>query len=559
MIRIFSFIFIFQIAVIAQAQNTVGVITHDVSKTSPGYNLFYPYNQTNVYLLDNCGRIVKQWNDTTYTPGNSAYLMPNGDLWRTGRHGTSPNPMFAAGGASDVVQLKSWNDSLIWHFQYSDSVKRMHHDVAPLPNGNVLIVAWELKSAAQAIAQGRDTALLPSAALWPDHVVEVQRTGLTTGTVVWEWHAWDHMIQDFDSTKANYGVVSDYPELININHVNGNGASDWLHVNAIDYNPARDEIILSVPNFNELWIIDHSTTTVEAASHTGGAKGKGGDLLYRWGNPAAYKKGTSADQKFVFQHDTHWMDIGLPQAHPDSARIMVFNNRWNPGVSAVQIIDPPYDSLGGYALNANGVFGPSNNSWHYNTTPPSAMYSSGLAGAQRLPNGNTLVCSGRQGWTFEVDAAGIVVWEYINPFSSGTPVSQGTTLLPSSNLLFRMNRYPDTYPAFQNMTLTPGAYIELNPDTGMCLNTGMATAILNSRKSWLYPNPASHQLNINSADAIAHVELYNLFGNKLNAPVELVGDKIAQADVSALSPGYYLVKLAHKVGHTTVLRFVITR
>ena len=51
----------------------------------------------------------------------------------------------------------------------------------------------------------------------PDSLVEIKPTGKTTGEVVWEWHLWDHLVQDHDSTKANFGVVADHPELVDAN------------------------------------------------------------------------------------------------------------------------------------------------------------------------------------------------------------------------------------------------------------------------------------------------------------------------------------------------------
>ena len=67
-------------------------------------------------------------------------------------------------------------------------------------------------------------------------------------------------------------------------------------MNSVAYHPELDQIVLSVLGFSEIWIIDHGTTTAEAAGHTGGRSGKGGDLLYRWGNPRAYRAGSAVDQ-----------------------------------------------------------------------------------------------------------------------------------------------------------------------------------------------------------------------------------------------------------------------
>jgi len=144
-----------------------------------------------------------------------------------------------------------------------------HHDVKTLPNGNVLLIAWEIKTLYEAIVAGRNPNYVSDQGLWPDHVIEVEPTGPTSGDIVWEWHVWDHLIQDFDPTKENYGVVGDHPELVDINY----GASqklDIMHTNSIDYNEDFDQIMVSVCFYNEIWVIDHSTTTEEAAGHTGG-------------------------------------------------------------------------------------------------------------------------------------------------------------------------------------------------------------------------------------------------------------------------------------------------
>ena len=201
-------------------------------------------------------------------------------------------------GPEQGFQEITWESSVVW----SAIPEFNHHDIAPLPNGNVLVIVRDSFTNAEALAEGRDPATL-NGELGPLTIIEIT----PSGTIVWEWHLWDHLIQDFDSAKANFGVVADHPELVDVNFI-ANLSANWIHMNSIDYNPELDQIVMSTPRLNELWVIDHSTTTAEAAGHTGGTHGKGGDLLYRWGNPDVYQRGVGAgDQRLFGQHDVHWI------------------------------------------------------------------------------------------------------------------------------------------------------------------------------------------------------------------------------------------------------------
>ncbi|MDP6582914.1 MAG: aryl-sulfate sulfotransferase, partial [Vicinamibacterales bacterium] len=209
---------------------------------------------------------------------------------------------------------------------------------------------------AEAVAAGRNPATVGNV-LRPDHVIEVQQTGPVTGSIVWEWHVWDHLVQDFDAGQANYGVVGDHPELVDINFPPGalgpGSMGDWQHTNGIAFNPELDQIVLSAHHFGEAWIIDHSTTTEEAASHAGGASGMGGDLLYRWGNPVAYGHGTQADQMLWGQHDVQWIAGGSP----GEGHLLVFNNGGGrPGgpYSSVDEFETPWDAQAGSYLRSPG-------------------------------------------------------------------------------------------------------------------------------------------------------------------------------------------------------------
>ncbi|MBN1280391.1 MAG: aryl-sulfate sulfotransferase [Candidatus Thermoplasmatota archaeon] len=359
------------------------------------------------YLIEPDGSVNHTWS-STYFPGIGVRWLGEGTILRSIRVGAS-----GTGGAGGGVQKVLWDGTITWDFRYNNDGVLSHHDILPLPNGNVLMIAWEIKTRQEAINQGRIPEYWAYNSLWPDHVIEVQPTGITSGEIVWEWHVWDHLIQDYDSEKPNYGVVADHPELININY--GGSGYDWLHTNSIDYNEALDQILLSVNSFNEIWVIDHSTTTQEAAGHSGGNSGKGGDLLYRWGNPQAYNRGEPVDQQLFGQHDATWIDPGLP----GEGHILIFNNGVNrPGThySSVDEIIPPVDQNGSYALAAGSAYGPETYTWRYTGTPVTSFYALRVSGAERLLNGNTLICDGFHGTFFEVTPAGSTVWQYINPY-----------------------------------------------------------------------------------------------------------------------------------------------
>jgi hypothetical protein len=315
---------------------------------------------------------------------------------------------------------------------------------------------------AEAIAAGRDPAalLLSTVPLWPEHIIEVEPVGATGGNIVWEWHLWDHLIQDFDGTKANFGVVADHSELVNINF-RRNDSADWIHMNSIDYNADLDQLVVSSPFLNEFWILDHSTTAAEAASHAGGDSGMGGDILYRWGNPQSYGAGTSTDQQLFNQHDVSWIPPGLPGA----GNILLFNNglgRTPDQFSSLEEIITTVDVNGDYPQPASGTpHGPIAPTWHYEDPVPTDLYSSGLSGAQRLPNGNTLSVDGRAGRLFEIDDLGDRHWLYVNPVGSTGPVPQLQT--PAGNFTFRATRYLPSYLGFVGRDLSPKGMIELVP------------------------------------------------------------------------------------------------
>ncbi len=400
----------------------------DTAEVFGGYMLLAPLQSRTTYLVDTDESIVHSW-QSSYRPGNSAYLLSDGTLLRTGTASTSTR-FSGTGGIGGVVEKLDWNSNVTWQFDYATDDACLHHDVEELSNGNILMIAWEYKTGVEAEAAGRNPSLLGDGELWPDKIIEVDPT---TDNIVWEWHAWDHLVQDYDETKPNYGTVASHPELIDLNYSGNRGSADWHHMNSVDYNEALDQIIVSVHGFDELWIIDHSTTTAEAASHSGGTYGKGGDILYRWGNPAAY--GASGDQEFFGQHDAQW----IPAGTPGEGNLLVYNNgQGRPGgnYSTVEEIAPDINPDGSYNITPGQAFGPSSQYWVYAAPTPTDFYGQNISGTQRLPNGNTLICEGPDGYIFEVTSEGDVVWTYQNT---------------DGRAVFRVYKYHYGYSGLQNL------------------------------------------------------------------------------------------------------------
>ncbi len=408
-----------------------------------GYTLWAPHNTKYTYLTNMDNTVYKTWTHTV-NGGYSQYLMSDGSLYRSAVTGTS----FNGGGATGMIEKWSWSGTRTWAFTYSNTSYRLHHDFCVMPNGNILAIAWELKSAAQCVAAG----LNHSASLWPDHIIEIQPVGTTGGNIVWEWHFWDHLIQDYDATKANYGVVANHPELLDINV--GSTSGDWMHCNGISYNPGLDQIVFSSHNLNEVFVIDHSTTTAEAAGHTGGNSGKGGDILYRWGKPANYRAaGTTV---FNVVHCAVW----IPAGYPGAGNIMAFNNRSGTNSSIVTEIVPPHDTANiyNYYLAPGSAYGPASPVWTYSA---SGFYSQHLGGNQRLPNGNTLMCASTTGYMVEVNSAGTIVWSYNRggevvralryPFNYVTGVENNTpNIIPTTTELSQV--YPNPFNPSTNIS-----------------------------------------------------------------------------------------------------------
>lgn len=412
-------------------------------KVSPGYVLIEPLMVKESTLIDNNGEVVATI-ESDYSIEFSRFLPDGNRFVSTHVHTDTFGGGGRAGGRRGCLEEYSADGELLWRLGLATDEYLQHHDAVKLPNGNVLTIVWEDISTDEAIVMGRDPDVVAAnGQLWYDGIIEVNPY---TAEIVWEWSARHHLVQDFDPGRMNYGVVEDHPELLDINktlpNADGSAGDDWTHVNALDYNAELDLIVFSSNYLSEVYVIDHSTTPWEAAGHSGGRHGKGGDFLYRWGNPANYNRGGAEHRTLFNQHDIQWIKEGLPGA----GNFLVYNNgdaRLRPYTTVLEF-SPEMNADGSFLLNDGQPFSPDVVVWEYDPEPPERFYSFFISGAQRLPNGNTIITQGAGAKIREVTSDGEIVWEY-----------QYENDIDAPHMLFRGNRYPADHPGLVN--LIPGS------------------------------------------------------------------------------------------------------
>lgn len=461
-------------------QGPTELLYWDSNKTCNGYTLFGVRGTT--YLVDMEGRVVHTW-----PIGTNPHLLDDGSILDASRSDPS-----SYGGFTQV----SWNGSTVWSYAETRTNYLPHHDFARIYNkklgtNTTLYIANKTVSYAQCIAAGCN----PASGLYTngqmDAIVEIDMAG----NVVWEWWFYDHLIQDFDTSKSNYVGVgktnADYPGRLNANLPGRPVQRDWLHCNSIDYNESLDQIVINSVG-GEFYVIDHGGTFI-AGNPSGSmalAAGPAGDFIYRFGDPARYNQGsppsilsnwtesTTGNKQIGGAHHVSWIPTGMPGA----GNLLAFNNAQNIFEHTQQsyvleingYLDASTNNSGAYVNPPDAGYyswQPGNNTdksarllssqivWFYYSKASHGMFSHIGSGAQRLVNTNTLVCADTEGHIIEVTPSGEPVWEYINPVTSDGILKYRRDTWPMGNSIFRAFRYTASDPPLAGRTLTPGSTI----------------------------------------------------------------------------------------------------
>ena len=456
-------------------RNFTGLNYWDEERAFEGYTLFGAQGNATTYLLDMEGNVVHSWPIS----GNPR-LLDNGNLFARDTDGS--------------FNEVDWDGNTVWSYRETRPNYVSHHDYVrafnpKLGEPTTFYIANRDVSQEECIALGCDPANDYTGAQI-DTIVEVDMDG----NIIWEWRFVDHLVQDRYPDKANYvgegKTIADYPHRLNVNLPGRPVRRDWLHLNAMDYNRELDQVMFDSVQ-GEVYIVDHGNTFVpgDPEASLALAAGPNGDLLWRFGDPARHEQGdpprvlddwttsSPGHKQIGGVHDIQWIDEGLPGA----GNLLLFNNAQylfeRMPQSYVFEINPYLDADGndtgayvnppdaGYTVwesddvrNTHKL--PKNLSnqivWMFGSRSGQNFFSHIGSGAQRLPNGNTLICSDTEGHIFEVTAQGELVWEYINPVTiDGEIVAEMIDAPPMHNPVFRAFRYGADHPAFKGRTLAP--------------------------------------------------------------------------------------------------------
>ncbi|WP_432630100.1 aryl-sulfate sulfotransferase [Brotaphodocola sp.] len=422
----------------------MGTTIYDPEKAWSGYTLMQCQG-IGAVLVDMNGNVKKVWKDVQGFPNK---LLPGGYLM--GSLGLR-DPKFGYQDQTDVVEV-DWDGKVVWKFDKKELVDddgdkrwiaRQHHDYqregnpvgyyvpgmeAKTESGNTLILCHE-DVYNKKISEHR---------LLDDVFIEVD----WEGNIVWEWHANKHF-NELGFSEIAKNVLARNPNI----HENGGGQSDWMHINSMSvlgpnkwydagderFNP--ENIIWDAREANIMAIISKKT----------------GKIVWKIGPDFTESKELRIIGQIIGQHHCHMIPKGLP----GEGNILLFDNGGWAGYgmpsrcsrdggkadlrdhSRVLEIDPT-------TLEVVWEFSGRTFGGMMGIVADSKFYSPLISSAQRLPNGNTLICEGCYMRMFEVTPDKEVVWEFIAPFKG------------MREMVYRAYRYPYDYvPQLEKPVETP--------------------------------------------------------------------------------------------------------
>jgi len=412
-----------------------------------GSTIYYPEKCWNGYtvfqakdvgaaLIDMNGNVVQLWQGLHGSPNR---ILPGGYVvGATGQR----NPQYGFQDKLDLVQV-DWDGNIVWKFNQYEFIKdpgeepqwmaRQHHDFqregnpvgyyAPgmdplVDKGNTLMV----------VHKNVNSPVISTQPLLDDAIIEVT----WEGDIVWEWICGEHF-EDFGFTEEAKNAIYRNPVM----HGVAESGGDWNHINSMSLLGPNKWYDAGDKRFhpdNIIWDGRQTNIIAITEKETGKTAWQVGPD-YTEKDPG-YKLGW-----IIGQHHAHMIPKGLP----GEGNILVYDNGGWAGYGAPNPGAPKGTNIALRDYSRVLEFDPVTLEIVWQQTPREAgflhptdsfkFYSGYISGAQRLPNGNTLITEGAGGRLMEVTPDHELVWEYISPyFGSGEQKNM--------NMVYRSYRVP---------------------------------------------------------------------------------------------------------------------
>jgi hypothetical protein len=409
------------ITLTAQTVYPTGTTIYDPGLAWNGYTVLSPLQTPAVLLIDMNGTVVKRWEGFNNSAGGPARVLPGGVVMAAS--GARPPHQESL----ELIQ-RDFDGNVLWRFSRGEQITtregttvwsaRQHHDWQRdnFPAGYYSPEATPATGGGTTLILAHATRRQPNVAdvmLEDDRLIEVA----WNGDVLWDWLAGDHIDE--------MGFAPDARQVIKAAAAfnKGRGSFDWLHVNSATYVGPNRWFDQGDTRFapNHVIISSREASLLAIVA-------RDGRIVWRLGPDFSASPELRAIRQIIGQHHAHLIPKGLPGA----GNLLVFDNGGSSGYGFAGPIAP--DGRGAFARATSRVLeiNPVTLQLVWSYTNP-RFFSTNISGAQRLPNGNTLVTAGAGGRMFEVTPKGTIVWEYMYPLFAGAN---------ASNAVYRAYRVP---------------------------------------------------------------------------------------------------------------------
>jgi hypothetical protein len=466
-----------------------GTTIYDPARAWSGFTVLSPLQTQAAVVIDMNGKIVKQWDGFNNSAGGPARVLPNGDV--IAASGARP-------GRQESLELvqRDFAGNVVWRLDRNEEIPtsdgktmqslRQHHDWQreDFPAGYYSPEATPARSGSNTLVLSHTDRRVPAVAgdvlLQDDRIIEVS----STGQVLWQWSAGDHIEELGFSPRARTsirearaggagragrgapaaGAARGAAAPDNAGRAGagrgdagrggaGRGAApggaaagpaafDWLHLNSATYLGPNKWFDAGDKRFAPNHVIVSSREASLLAIIA-----RDGSIVWRLGPDFLESDATRAIGQIIGQHHAHLIPKGLPGA----GNLLVFDNGGSSGYGEPSGIAPR--GTGVYARATSRVLeiDPTTLSLVWSYTAGSQFFSTNISGAQRLPNGNTLITEGAGGRLFEVTSDRQIVWEFMNAPPNAASRTPAT--------IYRAYRLPYTWlsqiPRPQEKAVTP--------------------------------------------------------------------------------------------------------